>query len=364
MNFQTKDTKVVVGVSASIASFVLGMFVAFFLSGSNIFIINILLGLASTSLVGIGIILLVCAVEVMAKTEGPVTTPIGKAIAKVYDVMIGENVDSMKAHEVEEAVALAKTPVTASSRDNPNTVILHAVETSDLFDQTAEAVDTHEEILVGNAKGKVELKENHLSHASASIIAKSYAIEDSIQNSKKSELSKTTDNPFVEVTPLVPIVDTKDSVDTIEELPVWDVVATEEVDVAPAVDPVVTTPVIITIPYPKLPPTIHQKGVEECATMVDEENSNTQLDDSRLKKIILIGDKGIHADSDDFGLLLGEALALSEIDSSFKLRLKGKTHGLGARGVKTVRKNTEFVSFGKQDIQKMIKKFDDSSMNH
>lgn len=74
-----------------------------------------------------------------------------------------------------------------------------------------------------------------------------------------------------------------------------------------------------------------------------------------LKKIILVGDKGIDPTSEKFKELLERAFLVE--DPGFMLRLKGKTFGLGSRGVKVQRKNTEFTAFSKSDISKMLKKF-------
>jgi hypothetical protein len=330
VNFKVRDTAWFVGVGASVLSFMIGLFSGFFLSGVPVFFVNMLLFMMGAVTVIAGGGLLLAAAEVHAKLHDFKANPILQAHSNLYSVAVGEDRDSLQAHEVidslqEYDVENLELPAYVTEAKEISYREVGAKETDTVFDlETAPMAFVTEEI-------------NPLPLTKTELLAKIDKVQEIITHNKASEVKETTD-PGKSV----------------------------------------SNPRIVTLEYPKTKPTIHEKLTVETinefenkyskisAEEFSEIESNAIIDiveeipvtpksDSDLRKIILIGGKGIDPSSDRFKELLVQASQVE--DEAFSLRLKGKTFGLGARGIKVQRKNTEFTVFNKSDISKMLKKF-------
>lgn len=316
MNFKIQDTTWFIGAASSVLAFMVGLFAAFFLSGLNIFFGNLLLFMVAVASILVGAGLLTAAVEVYAKTKNlshPFLVPYGNA----YAVAIGEHGESL---EVNEVLGNLK-------HDSDD------LEEHESFTHSPEPAKTS--LMVAIKPPKTEIFD--------------------LENPGK-DFSDEQINPMYEK---------------------YGAPSTEEIliKVAEVQKEIAKRKSLTDLPsYPEKLPTIHHDDKQEIVLpakpveepLVSLEKVEEAIDDKaysgpvflkkfNLNKIILVGEKGIDPASDDFKLLL-EA-ALESPDPDFLLRLKGKTFGLGARGIKTTRKNTEFVSFNKTDIKKMLKKF-------
>lgn len=316
MNFKIQDTTWFIGAASSVLAFMIGLFAAFFLSGLNIFFGNLLLFMVAVASILVGAGLLTAAVEVYAKTKN-LTHPFMLPYSNACAVAIGEHGESLEVSEVVGTLKSDSEPAENPERFNPpvistKTSIMDTTKSPsrEIFDFESPRKDYSDEEIN-------PLYKKYGAPSPEEILVKVTEVQKEIAKRKASA-----------------------------EFP----------------------------SYPKTLPTIHHgdnpvpvipaKPLEEplSASGIPVESSGDIVDSTpafrkqfNLNKIILIGEKGIDPSGNDFKLLLETALESSDPD--FVLRLKGKTFGLGARGVKTVRKNTEFVSFNKADIKKMLKKF-------
>lgn len=326
MNFKVRDTAWFIGVGSSVLSFMLGLFSGFFLSGIPIFFVNMLLLMIGSVTVISGAGLLLAAAEVHGKLYKFKENALLQAHGNLYSVAVGEDRDSLTAHEVMNS--LQEEPVTTkasnvSDKTAAISIIEYPAEKHDVFDLEA-------------------------SH-------KSFEYEEI--------------NPL----PLTPT-------ELLEKIDRVQTIIAHKKELSPIKEDTVpgsTQARIVTLEYPKTKPTIHELASNNSVETIDASHNSVETTEIAisteskaiaevpetlkkkaeidLKKIILIGDKGIDPSSEQFKVLLERASGIE--DEDFVLRLKGKTFGLGARGIKIQRKNTEFTVFNKSDIRKMLKKF-------
>lgn len=323
MNFKIQDTTWFIGAASSVLSFMIGLFAAFFLSGLNIFFGNLLLFMIACASILVGAGLLTAAVEVYAKTKNlnhPFLVPYGNA----YSIAIGEHGESLEVNEVlgtlqhdsdyvEEPVSSPRS-VVSTETSMMNAVAHPPTEVFDIENPKNDFFD--EEINPMDEKYGPPSKEE--------ILVKVAQVQEEI--AKRKSLAPIPSYPAK-----LPTVHYEDQPET-------------SIPAKPSEEP--------TIPAQPLDkPLVSLETVEDA----NDDIAPSFRKKFNLNKIILVGEQGIDPTSDDFRLLLQAALEFP--DPNFVLRLKGKTFGLGARGIKTVRKNTEFVSFSKTDIKKMLKKF-------
>lgn len=323
MNFKIQDTTWFIGAASSVLSFMIGLFAAFFLSGLNIFFGNLLLFMVAVASILVGAGLLTAAVEVYAKTKNlnhPFLVPYGNA----YAVAIGNHGESLEVNEVlgtlqHDSDHVEETVSSTSSVVSTKTSMMNAIThpQTEVFDFEKPKKDFSDE--------KINpMDEKYGPPSTEEILVKVAQVQKEI--AKRKSLAPVPSYPVN-----LPTIHHEDK-------------------------PEMTIPA-----KPSEEPTIPAQPLEEPLVSLETvEEANDDITPSfrkkfNLNKIILVGNKGIDPLSDDFRLLLEASLETPDPD--FVLRLKGRTFGLGARGIKTVRKNTEFVSFTKADIKKMLKKF-------
>lgn len=308
MNFKVRDTAWFVGVGSSVLLFMVGLFSGFFLSGIPIFFINAILFMVGLVTVIAGAGLLLAATEVYVKLHNFKSSPLLQAHSSLYSAAVGEDRDSLQTSEVIDSlkefdVEEPKIPTYAMEAKEISYAKSKIEKPESIFNvETAPIRFTDEEV-------------NSFSLTPTQLLTKIDKVQAIINNNKEAVSRNTADT-----------------------------------------HPTIKNPRIITLEYPKTKPTIHEKihAVQDSEESGFETESVIKVDFD-LQKIILIGDKGIDPLSDDFRKLLEKASLME--DENFVLRLKGKTFGLGARGIKVQQKNTEFTAFNKSDISKMLKKF-------
>lgn len=346
MNFKVRDTAWFVGVGASVLSFMIGLFSGFFLSGVPIFFVNMLLFMIGSVTIISGAGLLLAAAELYAKVHDFKASPLIQAHSNLYSVAVGEDRDSMKAHEVlGSLVEDQSVPKDKKKKELEETaaisIIDYPTEKEEVFDlETSHSKFADEEI-------------NPTPLTKTELLAKIDSVQEFIAHQKDAHKEDSSENP---ADLRIIHIDYPKSKPTIHEnLQAFesDTALIEEVDV-PEVAVSTESPILedITgepVETPEIIVSTESPALEEVPASL---KNKAEAD---LRKIILIGGKGIDPTSEKFKLLLERAYEVE--DEDFVLRLKGKTFGLGARGVRVERKNTSFTKFNKSDISKMLKKF-------
>lgn len=323
MNFKIKDTTWFIGAASSVLSFMIGLFAAFFLSGLNIFFGNLLLFMVAVASILVGAGLLTAAVEVYAKTKNlnhPFLVPYGNA----YAVAIGEHGESLEVNEVLNTLQNDSHTVKEPINTIPSAVATKTSMMNTITHPPTEVFDLEKTDKNFSDEEINPMDEKYGPPSTEEILVKVAEVQKEI--AKRKSLTEVPSYPAN-----LPTIHHEDVPETV-------------IPDRPSEEP--------TIPaQPLEEPLVSLETVEEA----NDDIAPSFRKKFNLNKIILVGDKGIDPSSEDFRLLLESAL--ESPDPDFMLRLKGKTFGLGARGIKTVRKNTEFVSFTKADIKKMLKKF-------
>lgn len=288
MNFKIEDTAWASGVGASILSFLIGLFTAFSLAGSNVFIINLLLLLVAIGAILSGIALLLAATEVYMKLHRDPETKLSRIARRLYRSAMGEELDVAKAYQILEA-----------AQAYPQTQAMPKVE---IIDDT-------------NENNEVPAYDAYAPMTPEQIIATSLMIDTIIQNHKENirvplqPVNKPTVHSIVDTQP----------VETIDK--------TEEIKGSATIQD--------NIPAP------------------EDKEIQVQAD---INGIITIGPDGISSKGDEFKSLLEECLEKSINDESYRLKLSGKTYGIGARGTKVSEGENNFISFNRKEIEKIYKK--------
>lgn len=342
MNFKVRDTAWFIGVGSSVLSFMIGLFSGFFLSGIPIFFVNMLLFMIGSVTVIAGAGLLFAAAELYAKVHDFKSNPLIDAHSNFYSVAVGENRDSLKAHEVldslkeDESIPAKKGQLELDKNDSI-AIIDYPAEKDDVFDLEMTNEKFENEVINPTPLTKTEL------------LAKIDAVQGFITTKKESHKElpppRIIDIAYPKSKPTI-----HENINTSE-----DVTALIETVTIPEVAISTESPVLEEITVE--PVEVSEVVVSSESSALDEvPDSLKNKSEADLRKIILIGGKGIDPSSEKFKNLLERAYQVE--DENFVLRLKGKTFGLGARGVRVERKNTSFTKFNKSDISKMLKKFD------
>ena len=286
MNFKIEDTAWASGVGASILSFLLGLFTAFSLAGSNVFIINLLLLLVAIGAILAGIALLLAATEVYMKLHRNPETTLSRLAQRLYRGAMGEDLDVTQAYQVLEA-----------AQAYPETTAFPAVEIIDDKDDETQKDDAYAPM------------------TPEQIIATSLMIDTIIKNHQ--------DNIRVPTQPAnKPTVHS-----TVDTQPAETVELQKEIEDSEAIQVIIPTP-------------------ENKKVQVKADNNS----------IIVIGPNGTSPNSEEFKAIIEESLEKSSADDSYRLKLSGKTYGIGARGTKVSEGETDFVSFNRKEIEKIYKK--------
>lgn len=314
MNFKVRDTTWFVGVGCSVLLFMVGLFSGFTLSGIPIFFVNMLLFMVASVTVITGAGLLLAATEIHTKLHNFQENTLLQAHSDLYSVAVGEDRVSLTTDEVIDSLEEQDAP-----KYNLPQYAMEAKEIS--YSPVVSEIPTQQ---ISQVK------------------------KDTIFNLETAPITF----PDEIINPL-PLTKTEllEKIDQVQRI--------MHENKEPK-----TQSRIVTLEYPKKKPTIHEvvpvaekdSFPEAPAVNVPELNPVVHtVSKPDLQKIILVGEKGINPSSVEFKELLETAYRVE--DENFVLRLKGKTFGLGARGVKVQRKNTEFTVFNKTDISKMLKKF-------
>lgn len=293
MNFKIEDTAWAIGVGASVLSFLFGLFTAFSLAGSHIFIVNLLLLLVATASILSGIALLLAATEVYMKLHRNPETKLSKLAQKFYRNIMGEELDILKAYQVLEAADV-----------NPQTMTLPAVELVEEEVSTGNNAD-----LEPNAFTPMTPEQIIAASLEADILVKAYQENIHVP-------SKPMNKPVIHS-----LVDT-------EALALIDPAKPEE-------------EIMVT---------------GETMDSVETTETPVEVKEADISGIITIGPGGFELQSKEFKIVLHQAMEKASSDASYELHLQGKTYGIGARGQKKSDGNTDFVAFGPKDIEKIYKK--------
>lgn len=344
MNFKVRDTAWFIGVGSSVLSFMIGLFSGFFLSGVPIFFVNMLLFMIGSVTVIAGAGLLFAAAELYAKVHDFKGNPLIEAHSNLYSVAVGENKDSMKAHEVLDSLMEDETlPKEEKEFDNTASIAIidYPAEKDDVFDlETTHAKFIDEDI-------------NPIPLSKEELLAKIDAVQEQMAHKKEAQKEnfpeKSTPPRIINIDYPKTKPTIHENVDLVDENTTpLELVTVPEVTVStesPVLEEITGAP----LESPEVAVSTASLSLEEVPASL-----KNKADDD-LRKIIIIGGKGIDPESEKFRLLLERAYQVD--DENFTLRLKGKTFGLGARGVRVERKNTSFTKFNKSDISKMLKKF-------
>lgn len=325
MNFKIRDTTWFIGAGSSVLCFMIGLFTAFFLSGLNVFFGNLLLFMVAVATILVGSGLLTAAVEVHLKNQ-KVSHPLLVSYGNAYAVAVGEDRDSLQAHEIlnsltsdEDQTHLEKSSPSSISEEGNFKTEFKEEHPTEVFNLEESNKKFTPEIING-----YQDKSSFIGPSKEEILAKVDAVQKQIAERKAQKIIPAipTANPTVH-----------------HGYP--DNTANDETGGK-------TLASISVITDSETNPVIEEDKDNNVSAIPSMKKFN-------LDKIILVGDKGIDPLGEEFKALLEQAVAVENPD--YVLRLKGKTYGLGARGIKTVRKNTEFTSFTKTDIKKMLKKF-------
>lgn len=324
MNFRVRDTTWFIAVGSSVLCFMLGLFAGFSFAGTHIIFANLILFVIALITVVSGAGLLLAAAETHAKIYDFKDNVLLKAHGSLYRTAMGEEIDSLSAHDIMDSLREDEL-VESVSRKNYNNYLAEEKAITDIPDKPVlapKSVTTVPEEVFDN-------------------LAWDEKFEDEVINGEPHILTPQ------ELLAKVAEVEEKISTTKVKKEPVVLEKAESEAEVLPGVPLTEETkervvPNLVPIPYPKNKPTVHEEKPKASKPKFD------------IHDVIVIGEGGINPSSKEFKKLLEKALTVK--DSGFTLKLKGKTYGLGARGVKTVQDDVTFVSFNKADIQKMLKK--------
>lgn len=291
MNFKIEDTAWASGVGASILSFLIGLFTAFSLAGSNIFIINFLLLLVAIGAILSGVALLLAATEVYMKLYRTPERKLSRIAQRLYRGAMGEELDVAKAYQVLEAV-----------QAHPKTVALPAIQ----------MMKTEPE---DNGPIAPAVPDPYAPMTPEQIIATSYIIDNIVKNQREGiqvpsqPSNKPTVHSFVDTQP-------------------------------------------INIPVELMKIKAPAKPAEKPKAIHGLENKKV-LPSTDIDAIVTIGTDGLMPQSDEFKSLLENAVAKATVDASYRLKLRGKTYGIGARGTKMTENGVDFTAFSLKDIEKI-----------
>lgn len=305
MNFREKDTGWFIGVSFALLAFLMGLFAGFAVSKHNVFIGNFMLFITSASILLVGIGLLLAATETFVAKGTYPDNKFVRFVHKSYQVMTGRSDDDLSSpgqdKDVNSQTYLSPEEIIAKSyviQQYANTKINVPVEPSN-------KPIIHEDEEVSENIDATAVDEQFDETAESDETVDAGSAEDNIVRVTREETIIFSNDSFTEKT--------TNSIGIITE--------------------------------------------DHEVIVVDNENSEKVDRKPSLYDIIQMGEGGLDPLSGEFKSLLEKALQEFEVKDEFQLRLKGKTYGLGARGVKVVEEDETFISYNKNDVKKMLKKF-------